>query len=96
MSRSEPSSPTIASVLQGITPRSELYRLLELRSSRTNELLQGGDPGTTGTFARLVGRCAVQALPRARIQAPASRIKLALLALDMLEELHPEAFGPAA
>lgn len=79
-------SPTMATRLKAVKPRRELYARLKLKSSRANDLMQGQDPATTATFARVVGQVV---LPNE------GREEAGRVAIAMLEELHPEAFTPA-
>jgi len=78
-----PRSPLLQQLLKPVMPRRVLYERLGTDTSRTNDLLQGQDPGTTLRFAHVLGQVVIPL----RGRGPAGAI-----ALDLLEELHPEAF----
>ena len=80
-----PRSETLKRVLKPVMPRRLLYMRLGTDTSRTNDLLQGQDPGSTARLARVVGQVVVPT---------EGREKAGEVVIAMLEELHPKAFAP--
>lgn len=82
-----PRSPTLQRILGPVKPRRILYTRLGTDTSRTNDLIQGRDPGSTLRLATIIGKVVVPQEGRERA---------AELTLAMLEELHPTAFNAAS